>query len=261
MAYTPSPFRVRKYGKYLSYYMEFLKRGDFQSVSSAVKYVLFKQLPAKPRIATTPMGTFRFRAGTTDFQFANFSYESGIKQHLMQHIHQIGLFIDIGACIGEYCIWLSRQGVRSIAIEPVNHQAILDNIALNNLSPEMIQVLNCAVGKENKKVSFFVPEGVSSSSHINVADAGGNIDCKRLDDIIDISAIDQQKQTVIKMDVEGMEVEALQGASQLIKQVKNLSIIYEYTFCGDQAFRTVLDQYGRFTYRDLDGVNALAVKA
>jgi hypothetical protein len=49
MPYTPSLFRIRKYGKYLSYYFEFMKRGDFKSIGAAVKYVLLKKLPSKPR--------------------------------------------------------------------------------------------------------------------------------------------------------------------------------------------------------------------
>lgn len=259
MAYTPSPFRVSKYGKYLSYYMEFMKRGDFQSVSAAVRYVLFKQLPRRQRVVTTRMGTFRFREGTTDFQFANFSYENEIKKYLAQIVPDTGLFIDIGACIGEYAIWLSRQGVRSIAIEPVNHAAIRENIALNNINPAYIKVLNCAVGNTDRKVSFHVPEGVTSSSYINEAEAG-DIDCRRLDDLIDPHSIDPEKITVIKLDVEGMELEVLEGAEQLIRQVRHLQIIYEYCSCGDPAIRALLDKYATFSYRDLDGVNALAVK-
>lgn len=260
MAYTPSPLRISKYGKYLSYYLEFMKRGDFQSASAAFQFVLFKKLPSKHRIATTQMGTFRFRKGTTDFQFANFSYEIAIKKHLMQVVGDIGLFIDIGACIGEYDIWLAKQGVRAIAIEPVNHQAIFENIALNKVAAENIQVLNCAVGSENKKVSFHVLDGVTGSSHMNKEETEGNIDCRRLDDIIDIDAIDREKLTVIKLDIEGAEIEALKGAERLIKGVNKLHLIYEYTFSGEEAIRKVLDSYARFTYTDLDGVNMLAVK-
>jgi FkbM family methyltransferase len=259
MAYTPSPFRISKYGKYLSYYLEFMKRGDFQSASAAFQFVLFKKLPAKDRVATTRMGTFQFRKGTTDFQFANFSYEIAIKKHLMQVVGEMGLFIDIGACIGEYDIWLAKQGVRAIAIEPVNHRAIFENIALNKVA-DKIQVVNCAVGSENKKVSFNVLEHVTGSSSLNKEESGGNIDCRRLDDIIDISAIDQDKLTVIKLDIEGYEIEALKGAERLIKGVNKLHLIYEYTFSGEQAIRKVLDSYATFKYTDLDGVNMLAEK-
>lgn len=260
MAYTPSPFRVSKYGKYFAYCLEFMKRGDYQSVSEAFRYLLFKGLPARPRIATTRMGTFRFRKGTTDFQFANFSYESAIKKHLQKVISDIGLFIDVGACIGEYDIWLAKQGVRTIAVEPVNHQAIFENIALNKIPEGSIQVMKCAAGSENRKVSFHVLEGVTSSSYINNEETGGDIDCRRLDDIIDFNAINQDKLTVIKLDIEGSEIEALRGAEKLIKGIEKLHLVYEYTFSGEQAIREVLDRYARFSYKDLDGVNMLAVK-
>lgn len=261
MAYTPSAFRISKYGKYLAYYMEFMKRGDFQSASAAFNFVLFKKLPAKHRIATTPMGTFRFRKGTTDFQFANFSYEIAVKKHLLQVVNDIGLFIDIGACIGEYDIWLAKHGVRSIAIEPINHEAIFENIALNKVAADKIQVLKCAVGSENRKVSFHTHEVVTGSSHLNKNESGGDIDCRRLDEIIDIGSIDQDKLTVIKLDIEGSEIDALKGAEKLIKGIKKLQIIYEYTFSGEEAIRNMLESYAHFTYTDLDGVNMLAVKS
>jgi FkbM family methyltransferase len=206
------------------------------------------------------MGTFTLRPGTTDFQFTNFSYETAIKKYLLRKGKDIGLFIDIGACIGEYAIWLGKQGIPCIAIEPVNHAAIMENIALNTIAPGQIKVLNCAVGSDNKKVSFEVLEGVTSSSYMNEDDTGGDIDCRRLDDIIDLGRYDTSKPVVIKLDVEGMEIEALKGAERLIKQAPKLEIVYEYCSCGDMAIRAVLDQYARFTYRDLDGVNTLAVK-
>jgi methyltransferase, FkbM family len=178
----------------------------------------------------------------------------------MQVVSDMGLFIDVGACIGEYDIWLAQQGVRAIAIEPVNHEAIFENMALNKVAAERIQVLNCAAGSENKKVSFDVLENVTGSSAVNNEASGGDIDCRRLDDIIDLSTIDQEKLTVIKLDIEGYETEALKGAEKLIRGIHKLHLIYEYTFSGKEAIREVLDSYGQFTYTDLDGVNMLAVK-
>ena len=258
--YTPSIFRIKKYGRYLSYFVETLKRSDFESLKDSINYVLFKKLPKYDRLVNTDMGFFMLRKQTTDFQFVNFTYERAVKKHLEPRIKDIGLFIDIGACIGEYAIWLANKGVPSIAIEPVNHSAIADNLSWNEGATDYVTVYSCAVGKEARKVAFNVIQGVTSSSYINSTGSSANIDCRRLDDLIDYKLIDTRRITVIKLDVEGMEIDVLEGAENLLRNITNLHIIYEHCSCGDYEIRKVLNRYGNFSYRDLDGVNTLAIK-
>lgn len=260
MPYTPSPWRLTKYKKYGLYAVEFLKRYDFQSFMDSFRYVLLKKLPARSRIIETKLGRFHLREHTTDFQFVNFTYENEIRRYLLHICSRIGLFIDVGSCIGEYAVWLGCKGVRCIAIEPVNYDAIEENIRLNNGCGGNVEVLKCAVGKETASVSFNVLEGVTSSSFMNREAQTGNIACRRLDDLIDLSTIDDSRITCIKLDVEGMELDALEGASALLTGIRNLQIIYEYTSHKDEVIREMLNRYGTFTYTDLDHVNTLAVK-
>lgn len=258
--YTPSVFRIKKYGKYFSYFIESLKRSDLESLRDSINYVLFKKLPKYDRLISTEMGSFMLRKNTTDFQFVNLSYEREVKKHLKSLTKDIGLFIDIGACIGEYTIWLANNGVSSIAIEPVNHSAIDENISWNNGAANYITLHSCAVGRDTKKVAFNVIEGVTSSSYINSTGSSATIDCRRLDELIDYKLIDTKKITVIKLDVEGMEIDVLEGAENLLQNVSNLHIIYEHCSCGDENIRIVLNRFGKFYYKDLDGVNTLAIK-
>lgn len=259
MPYAPSPFRVTKYGKYISYFLEALKRSDLETIKDSMNYVLFKKLPKTDRLVETEMGSFMLRRNTTDFQFVNFSYEKAVKSHLEKISKDIGLFIDIGACIGEYAIWMANKRIPTVAIEPVNYDAIIENLGWNNAINEYITIFACAAGKENKKVAFNVLEGVTSSSHLNHTELG-TIECKKLDDIVSVRGINQDKLTVIKLDVEGMEIDALLGAVNILTYVKNLHIIYEYCSCGDENIRKILNRYGDFKYKDLDGVNTLAIK-
>ena len=41
------------------------------------------------------------------------------------------MFIDAGACMGEYDIWLAKLGKRCIAIEPVNFATMTKRRSLN----------------------------------------------------------------------------------------------------------------------------------
>lgn len=259
MPYMPSVFRVNKYGKYIMYCSEYLSRLDLTSISDSVNYLFLKKLPTKDRIVTTEMGVFRLRSYTNDFQFVNWTYERKIKNYLHENCNKIGLFIDIGACIGEYCIWLGNKGVTCIAIEPVNYNAIETNLAYNSTAVENIWVIRAAVGNKTENVAFNVQPGVTSSSHIDRKQSG-KIPCHKLDDIIENEFIKPDKITFIKLDVEGMELEVLEGATSLIVNTPNLQIVYEHTSIGDRKIRAFLDRWGQFEYKKIDRVNTLAIK-
>jgi len=261
MAYTPSLWRVNKYAKYLAYYTEFIKRLDFKSVFDSIKYVMFKSLPKHSRIIETGMGKFLIRPNTTDFQFVNFTYEKEIKDHLLCNINEIGTFIDIGACIGEYCIWLSKNGVQTYAFEPVNYLAIEHNYDLNKANFKgSMAIFPFALGKETRRLSFNVLEGVTSSSYADLDVEDGEIECRVFDELFDVKFVDKTKITFIKLDVEGMELDVLEGAKEFIKSTPNLQIAYEYTSVGDDKIRNFLRSIGKFAFFDLDGVNTLAIK-
>jgi FkbM family methyltransferase len=259
MPYVPSVFRVNKYGKYLMYLTEYLTRGDVSSIWDSLNYLFFKKLPTEDRVVETEMGFFKLRCFTNDFQFVNWTYEKKIKNYLEENHKKIGLFIDVGACIGEYCIWLGNKGIQCIAIEPVNYDAIEENIIYNTVAEKNVFIVPVAVGKENKNVAFNKLDGVTSSSHINPKKEG-NIPCHKLDDIIDLSKIRPDKITFIKLDVEGMELEALAGATSIIAETPNLQIVYEHTSLGDRNIRDFLDKWGKFYYEEIDDVNTLAIK-
>jgi len=259
MAYQPSVWRLNKYGKYLMYYAEFMKRIDLYSLITSLKYVLFKNLPKENKVVKTAMGTFCLRKNTTDFQFVNWTYEKEIKDYLKTIKNEIGLFVDIGACIGEYSIWLGNEGITCVAIEPVNFPAILTNLSFNPKAINKVSLYNYAVGAERKMVSFNVLEGVTSSSHISNEEIG-EIECWPLDNLLYQEMVDPKKITFIKLDVEGMEIEALKGAVDFIVKTPNLQIVYEYCSVGDNNIRDLLNQYAKFEYCDLDGVNTLAIK-
>ena len=64
----------------------------------------------------------------------------------------------------------------------------------------------------------------------------------------------------MKLDVEGMEPEAIRGAKILISTYKDLRIIYEHFLEDDYRNDKSLLEISDFSFENLDTVNRLATK-
>ncbi len=131
---------MKKLNTYFWYFLEYLKNWDFPSIIAAVNYLIFRKTHKQDRIIQSSMGVFFCRKNTNDFQFANFRYEWAVKKFIHDHIHEYSVFIDGGACIGDYCILLSKYNTRCIAIEPIadNYSVLVKNLELNNLTDKVM---------------------------------------------------------------------------------------------------------------------------
>lgn len=259
-AYKPDWKNFKNYSKYISYFFEYLKYGDFKSLWASIRYVFSHKLPTKEYRAHSGMGKYLIRKHTTDFQFINYAYEKEIKDFLNKNINEFDVFIDLGACIGEYSIWLAKKGKRCIAVEPVNWDTLVKNIELNGLT-DKIKVYKCGVGSKKEKVYFNIPYGVTSSSHLQRDSLNEpNVEIDLLDNIISIENIDENSRILVKMDVEGMEPDAIAGSNSFLKKYKNIQIIYEHfpedNFRNDKALLEIAD----FDFDNIDNVNRIATK-
>lgn len=244
---------------YLKYFSEYLRHGDLKSLSASVRYVFTQKLPQDDFLVTSSMGKFYIRKNTNDFQFINYAYERSIKDYLVKNMNTFDVFIDVGACIGEYVIWLAGQGKKCIAIEPVNHTALRRNIALNGLE-EKIQVYCCGLGNKKEKVYFNILEDVTSSSHVDRSLAGKepNVYIEKLDDIGTRFNMSPSDRVIIKIDVEGMEKEVIEGANHFCNQFKDIRVIYEHFREEGDVVDKCLTAVCPFSFTDLDPVNRLA---
>lgn len=260
-AYYPSWKNVSQYKQYLSYFGEYVRYGDWKSLGASLKMVLLNKPSQQEWRAKSAMGHFNIRKGTTDFQFINYAYERLVRDYLKQQLaaHQLDTFIDIGACIGEYDIWLASQGVQCIAFEPVNYKAIEANIKLNNVQ-DNIKLFACGLGSKQEKVNFNIMSTVTGSSYIdrNSADEG-SIPIERFDDLIPQMNLSREKNIIVKLDVEGMETEVLEGARQFITTYPNLRVIFE-RYEGDNTVNDKLSELADFRFDRIDKYNYLATK-
>ncbi|HVI47670.1 MAG TPA: FkbM family methyltransferase [Chitinophaga sp.] len=259
-AYYPSWKNWSKYGQYLAYFREYIRYNDWKSLSASLRMVLLNKPTYGGWKAKSAMGSFNIRSGTTDFQFINYAYEKLVRDYLKEQVgaRKLDGFIDIGACIGEYDVWLATQGVPCVAFEPVNHEAVRENIRLNRVE-DKIKVYACGLGNKQEKVSFNVMSTVTGSSYVDRNMEGGNIPIERLDDLVPELGLDLNSQLIVKLDVEGMETEVLEGARKFIAAAKNLRIIFE-RYEGDDTVNDKLRTLADFTFTRIDQYNYLATK-
>jgi len=129
------------------------------------------------------------------------------------------VFVDVGAHIGLYSIYVARISKRGkvIAIEPhpENFQFLLLNIKLNKL--RNVIALNLVAWKENVELPLYIAD--SSGGHTLKPTTARkrvvSIRGRRLDDIIGELGI--SKVSFVKIDVEGAEVEVLEGLRNTLR--------------------------------------------
>jgi FkbM family methyltransferase len=127
------------------------------------------------------------------------------------------LFIDVGANIGLYACILGKSGLvpRIIAYEPdrENFARLVENVERNSLT-DIVRLCPYAAGAGPGKADL--TPGPADNAGLSKIDRTGSglysVDVVALDDEIDVrgSAI------VIKIDVEGYELEVLAGAARLL---------------------------------------------
>jgi FkbM family methyltransferase len=122
-------------------------------------------------------------------------------------------FVDCGAFNGDTVDALARGGYRFDAIaafepDPVNYVALAARIGRYGEA----YCFPCGVSDATRTVRFATGEGMASHES---ADGGTSVQCVALDD-----ALPGFRPTLIKMDVEGAEPAALEGARKMIEAAR-----------------------------------------
>jgi FkbM family methyltransferase len=253
----------QKINTYFWYFIEYIKHGDVRSVIASASYLINQKSHSNDRIIQTSVGKFFCRKNTNDFQFANFRYEWGVKRFLLDHFQEYSLFIDAGSCIGIYAILSTKYNLPCIAIEPVaaNFDVLMKNLELNHMTGT-VRVFQLGLGNEHKVVNFnFDPvnTGASRIDNNNVSE-NCRVELRTFDSLLPELNINKHDNILFKLDVEGMETEALQGAENFIRSCPKITFILEEKFTGRYQIKSILDKYGKFEYGTVDQYNMYARK-
>ena len=173
------------------------------------------------------------------FLLNNRQWNNNILHIIGQLIKRFNLkhFLNIGCHIGTVALPLSKYIEKVTAIEayPITFKHLEEHIKINNI--KNIQVLNLAIGDENKKIYFLDDENIrvknnTGGMHVITEDDIVNKrlssdihskkysnEMKKLDDL-NISDFD-----ILLADVEGKEYELLKGGKNKITKYKPIIIV------------------------------------
>jgi FkbM family methyltransferase len=122
---------------------------------------------------------------------------------------------DIGANIGETCLVFSRQcsAVYAFEPDPVTNARLKEHLLRNEANN--VKAFELAIGNANHSVSLVRTAHNSGGNRITPDSQGVAIEVRRLDDLI--AEQNLKMPSLIKIDVEGYEMQVLQGAVETIR--------------------------------------------
>jgi FkbM family methyltransferase len=246
---------------YSFYFYEYLRYGEISAARNAILYMFTRKSYSNGSRMKTSMGEFDTRKGTLDFQYINYAYEIEIKHFIEKH--QFDVFFDIGACLGEYCIWLGKKGYPCYAFEPVNesYDMISKNIKLKD-KKKNVKAFNYGLGNKHSIEHFQLNHtnpGASKRVNLETSETV-NFEINALDDVFEGWGLKKETKILVKIDVEGMEVEMLSGAKKFFQHFDDITLIIEEKLSGESKIRDILNEICKFEYGHVDNFNIYARK-
>ena len=155
------------------------------------------------------------------------------REHLQaafRYVRAWDVAIDVGSHVGFWCLEMAQRFGKVYAFEPspANHACLVKNLE----SFDNVKIHQLAVGAEPGWCAIQNDKQRPGNSGSNYIRPGsGKIEIVALDKL-DLPGCD-----LLKVDVEGFELRALEGARELIRECKPVLIME----CTDEKFR---DRYG-----------------
>jgi FkbM family methyltransferase len=170
-----------------------------------------------------------YRLPINHFEVSVFYHKHGIPELPAEAIRALEGrdFIDGGAFIGDSALVLMDYKPRKIyAFEPqsMNYELLLKTIQLNNLSA-IVTPVKKALGSAKGSLQITHLGSASVISDMFALEANEEVEVTPLDDFAEKNNLDVG---LIKLDVEGYELEALKGSSRTIRKFKPVLAIAVY---------------------------------
>ena len=138
--------------------------------------------------------------------------------YVQEHLNTNHTFLDIGANAGIYSYHFRNKMKKIVAFEPVKE--IL--ISLENLKSRNIEIHNCALSNKNDYLEIHIPVDKYGNkiSYTASLEARSENTVKRRIEVKKLDDFNYQDISLIKIDVEGHELEVLKGGYETIKKFK-----------------------------------------
>ncbi|MDW5375702.1 FkbM family methyltransferase [Halomonas sp. HP20-15] len=166
-----------------------------------------------------------------------------------------GVILDVGANIGNHAVFFGllckANHVLCLEPHPKTFSTLIKNISINNLS-EKIKCFQAGAGnKESKAMISHYDEKNTGMSKLSL-EHDGDIEITTLDTIIEKEG---RQVDIIKMDIEGMELKALEGAKNILTNQSPVIYIEAGT---DDHYAKIKNFLRHFDYHPYERFNATA---
>jgi len=155
--------------------------------------------------------------------YAERNYLEAIAKFLVPIMPEHSTFLDIGANIGNHTVFLSRYFDKTIAFEPNPRANRL--LALNTENLPSVKVYPHGLSNFERELNFVTDEGnLGSTRVVDWCDTSSqSLRVRRLDETLKAEV--SMRVGLIKIDVEGHELEVLEGAEETIRRDKPLIVM------------------------------------
>ena len=204
-----------------------------------------------PFIGKTKLSVSRGMHGATGNIYCGL-HEFNDMAFVLHFLRPPDLFVDIGANVGTYTILSSGVcGATSIAIEPVAATAssLRDNVEINQLA-ERVSIEITALGELSGEVD--ISNFLDCTNHVLRPGEAGDFETvsqKTLDNLLG-----GRPANLIKIDVEGFEMQVLHGAERTLADEGLKAVIMEINGSGrhygisDDELHSELENFGFYPY-------------
>lgn len=181
----------------------------------------------------------------------HYVYEPEIAAFISHHVDKNAYFLDCGANIGYWSMLCRKTALGVVALEanPTTFRRLEENARLNEAD---ITLVNAALWNSDGDELVIVEQprhhaGAAVARDLPTGGAAGqtssSVRSVTLRSLIDRHCPDPSAAIVVKLDVEGAEIPALQGAGDLLRE-RNIVVAYEDHGSDPscQVSRYVLDQ-------------------
>lgn len=167
-------------------------------------------------------------------------YEQDLLETVFHRVLPGMRFVDVGANIGNHTLFFSGiLGMGGVSIEPFrpNFQRLQENIKLNMLG-DKVQALNICLGAELGHAALVQLDEANTGTAKFSTNQEGNVTVQPLD------ALELGPFHLLKIDVEGMEKEVLQGCGKTLREYRPIIFCEAQTTEDFFVLKSMLDAFG-----------------
>ncbi|UZT06959.1 FkbM family methyltransferase [Clostridium sp. LQ25] len=181
-------------------------------------------------------------------------YEVSMLEDIQKRLGENKIIVDIGANIGNHTVFFANicKAKKVYSFEPQENvfKILKKNVEINKFNKN-VKLFNMGIGEKKEYANLEIVNNDNLGMTKLKKGSNGTIEINRLDDVI--LNIENDKIDMIKIDVEGMGLEALKGAERIIKRDKPMIYIEAET---DDEFNELNRYLLKFKYKPIMKFNA-----